>query len=146
MDAALVSNEHIRVLVWAGCRTAWRDPMTWIDSDGCQHDHFPEIDHVGQALITQNVRSYNRHAPEHAQRPPMYVNRPPRRDYTPVEVLKAIDSYEHHSCWTPDYGQTDAEAYCDSLRRHMVALTPGYRDANCLIEEPAILRPVRAAI
>jgi hypothetical protein len=43
-----------------------------------------------------------------------------------VAVLKLIDCYEYQSCERPDWHESEAYAYCDALRRRLIAQLPGY--------------------
>jgi hypothetical protein len=53
-----------------------------------------------------------------------------RRALSPVEVLKAIDCYEYQSCEHPEWDESEAKAFCDSLRSLQIGMLPGYNDAK----------------
>ena len=46
-----------------------------------------------------------------------------------VAVLKAIDCYEYQSCEHPEWEESEAFAFCDSLRRSLIGSLPGYDQA-----------------
>lgn len=134
MSTFSVSCEHVRVLVWAGRCAASYGPrqLCWYDGAQRYHRHDPAIhEWVGQMLWDQNARSVSHGHAAADIRP--YVNRPPRRDYLPVEVLKALQSYEYQSCETEDWEQTDAYHYCEALRHYLINRLPGYRAAEWAI-------------
>jgi len=46
-----------------------------------------------------------------------------------IECCKAIDCYEYQSCEHPGWSGSGAAAFCDRLRRNLVASMSGYREA-----------------
>lgn len=58
-----------------------------------------------------------------------YSYKQPRRRFSPVEILKAIDCFDYQSCETGDWRETEAYAFCQSLRDDMIGRLPGYSDA-----------------
>ncbi len=59
-----------------------------------------------------------------AQESPRPVNL--TREVDPVQVLKALECYEHQSCEHPGWESSSARAWCDSLRQQAIAHLPGY--------------------
>ena len=59
-----------------------------------------------------------------------YTCRRAGRALSPVALLCAIDSYEYQSCEHPGWEGSEAETYCDALRRAVIHTLPGYDDAE----------------
>ena len=98
-----------------------------------------DVNRIGQFLISENVASVRyRYAdsdpesmiPDWTGLP--YVLERSRATVRPtsVEGLKAIDCYEYQSCEHPGWETSDASAFCESLRRGLIAALPGYSEAN----------------
>ena len=106
---------------------------------------FETINEVGRMLLTQNVRSVAFRYDEtmdsddlpgpvgfqlNAVRfDPMDVVRRARR-LSPVETLKAINSYEYQSCENPEWPASEAHVFCNVLRDHAISKLPGFDEAN----------------
>ena len=98
---------------------------------------------VAQELHEENVRSVNYRYTE--QTTPETIATPAggwlrfateaRRDGI-GGIFKALDCYEYQSCETHDWEATEAYAFCQSLRGHLVASLPGYATAPWEITEP----------
>src|SRR4051812_37320093 len=148
----MVNKVHIDLLVYlaaigpkevAGGRGHW-SPFRW------RHDgHDWTVDHepanrtlVGRLLWTENARSV-RARYEDADESGMvdqeeidlYVWEPPANGLagmpgchgyhaTAVEGLKAVDCFEYQSCEHGGWRESSAFAYCDVMRRHLVAYVP----------------------
>ena len=104
-------------------------------------------DAVGEMLLVQNERSYDhRHAGQHPTARLAYrftergrwakvegrvdagwLMRGVRLE--PVAALKALSCYEYQSCEDPGWQGSEARAFCDSLRRCLIAALPGYEAA-----------------
>lgn len=130
MSAYVVDKAHVDALVTAGLVYGRRYPLRW----GADHQHV--LDHenageVGAMLWRENDRSvsyrysegptgYGTDVPyEHKQRPVL----------SPVAVLKALDCYEYQTCEHPDWRQSQAYQFCDSLRRLVIGALDGYEAA-----------------
>jgi hypothetical protein len=160
MSAFMVPVEHIRAMVNAGLQVQY-GPMSWptrtlTDEEqtlayqqgepwGPQASQVwtvvwrqltpANVDAVGAMLAAQNRRSVDfRYAEEELE--DVYTHGP-SRTREPVEVLKAIDCYEYQSCETPDWEQTEAHSFCQTLRRQLIHQLPGYDQADTWpIEKP----------
>lgn len=58
-----------------------------------------------------------------------YAAMQPGRCPTPVEALKLLDCLEYQSCEHPGWRDSDARAFCEALRRQMIACLAGYDEA-----------------
>lgn len=146
MSAFLVDKAHIDALVAAGLR-AQRDgqygelPLSWTAPrrrEARRLDHL-SADGVGRMLWRENVRSLMARYPGHADEwadamraADAYVfpgeDRVERLDL--AGELKAIDCLEYQSCEHRGWRTSEARAFCDALRRRLVALLPGYDAAE----------------
>lgn len=52
------------------------------------------------------------------------------QQYSPVEILLAIEGYEYQSCEHPSWSTSEAQAFCDALRKHVISRLPGYDAAH----------------
>ena len=156
MSAFVVDQAHIDALVNAGlwghqgssC-LRWLAPApmnehTYAGGEAWGPEYLTDLDSrrrelridnagaVGQMLWAENVRSVNhRYAEDDWEA--IYEHSTARWlafRLTPVEILVAIDGYEYQSCEHPGWGDSEARAYCESLRRHAISRLPGYSDAS----------------
>lgn len=83
---------------------------------------------VGAMLLTENRRSvdyrYDEEELEEVYEFHHYVGH-----FDPVAVLKAIDCYEYQACEHPDWPESEAHSFCDSLRKRAIHALPGYDNA-----------------
>lgn len=130
MSAYLVRDEHINVLVHA--------------LDEYSTDHYVHIqstvsydlpllgkeakDRVGQILRDENVRSVNERYDD--DRMVFYQYAAPAHDFSPVEILKAIDCYEYQSCESKTWPTSPAASIIAGLRSLAISRLPGYDDAS----------------
>ncbi|GAB2564105.1 hypothetical protein [Leucobacter ruminantium] len=159
MSAFIVSIHHIRALVNAGLNARYGQPLSWrirpltaeeragsyepgepwgpdaiVISGQLRRELTPEsAELVGSILLAENQRSVNYRYDEN-ELEYVYTHRP-SRPRTPVELLKAIDCYEYQACETPDWEDSEAAAFCEALRSHLIGDLPGYHDAPWSIDE-----------
>ena len=43
-----------------------------------------------------------------------------------AKILAAISCYEYQACEHPEWLASEAKAFCDALRMHMIRMLPGY--------------------
>lgn len=53
----------------------------------------------------------------------------------PVVVLKAVTCYEYQACETPEWEDSEAFAFCQSLKDTCFRRLPGYEDAPWAIDD-----------
>ncbi len=169
MSAFIVDDIHIHALLEAGLADQRYGPLRWFAPEEPigPEDHEPgqpwgptaiesanrrrreltseTASIVGMMLVAQNYASVNYRYAEKDEEP-IYRYKPLAGYPNPVIVLKAIDCYEYQSCETPDWEETEAHAFCQSLRKRMIHHLPGYDDAPWDIQSPTVfsVTPVKA--
>ena len=138
MSAYVVDKATIDVMVRAGLRVRYK-PMIWYHVGQRYQLDDLTADRVGQMLLDECVRSVSyRYQDDGITELPGPVNAywlvPYKyRDVLPlpkpVEILKVIDCYEYQSCEHPEWETSEAKAYCQVLRSHMISCLPGYEEA-----------------
>jgi hypothetical protein len=154
MSAYIVANTHIDAPLTAGLYQPWchYGPLRWFDSEefesGCfqegepwgpeSHRWFEQhrrelttetAGQVGAMLWAENRRSVNhRYAEDEWEEP--YVFDRLLGVPAPVDTLKAIDGFEYQSCEHPTWRRSEAFAFCEALRRHVIRRLPGYNESD----------------
>lgn len=156
MSAFVVDRRHIDVILTTALEgprgvaihpgSAWSRPFRWygpspVLSGGTLDE--TNLDEVGRMLLAENCRSVShRYRGEYPLPGPCDVpettepdgassytyTRPPV-GLTVVEALNALRCYEYQACETPDFRESRAFAFCDTLRHHLIASLPGMSDA-----------------
>lgn len=101
---------------------------------------YTNADEIGQMLRDENVRSVLYRYPdcmEGGDLPGIVGDDPaePYRfkrlpwEFNAVQALKAIDCYEYQSCEHPEWHESEAKRFCDSLRSVLIHSLPGYNEA-----------------
>lgn len=136
MSAFEVSTDHIDVLLTAGLYLPWRcgGDVRWMAANPCAETlverqlNEGNAGSVGAMLLAENRVSVNsRYCEDEWEQPYIYVPIPGKPLL--VIVLKAIACYEYQSCEHPGWEASEARAFCDALRRHVIASLPGYDEA-----------------
>lgn len=83
-------------------------------------------DQVGAILLAANIESVNFRYDEDDLEPIYQYH---RAQAAPVEVLKAIDSYEYQACEPDSWPHSEARTIYEALRSTTIAHLPGYDDA-----------------
>lgn len=147
MSAFLHSNAHIDVLIRAGLRKKehWDSPLQWVKPGTNPTDWAsltPETaTDVGRMLVAENVRNLqylyeDRLGPDEVAPPPyVYVHRGVGtaivvETYEPVAVLKAAASYAYQCCDYDGWENSEAKAFIEQLRLHLIRQLPGYDEAD----------------
>lgn len=105
-------------------------------------------DECGRMLWAENLRSIEYRYPDTIDNqmypgPGGFLGWPDVEQYTckglrqapdPVAILKAIECYEYQSCEHPGWRTSNAQAFCENLRRKMIVALPGYREADWEVE------------
>lgn len=147
MSAFLHSNTHIDALIRAGLEhrdshslLRWFQPATNPPIESTLT--VETATDVGRMLVAANVANliylYEDRLSAEETEPPAYSYVPSTRSvvfytaptHSPVEVLKALASYEYQCCDMPGWEQTEAYAFCRVLRLHLINALPGYAAAD----------------
>ena len=149
MSAFIPAKEHIDVLVALardGPRgrtispsTSWYGPRWTHNGQTVSLPDFASPDAVGQMLVDEVVRSVAHRYPDDTDSTlpgpadryftePYILTWQPYR-LTATEGLAALRCYEYQACETPDWEQSEAYAFCDSLRHCLINALPGMDDA-----------------
>lgn len=164
MSAFMVGPEHINVMIWAAIhskptdyevRTYTREEAT--PFNGVEASGFSELNVrrlrkgetetvYGQFLVDANAASVNtRYDEDNAY---VYEYRTPQHtEWSPVEILGAINCYEYQACEVEDWASSEAKQFCDRLRRLMESRLPGASEGPWEISTDTVpaLTQLRAA-
>lgn len=156
MSAFEVCTTHIDALLTAGLQwaTTNRSPIRWLARELTQADQedayergapwgpeairlYGELQreltvetagHVGAMLLAENRASVNHRYDEAEWEEPYQFHRLPGTA-DPVIVLSALSCYEYQSCEHPEWQDSEARRFCDSLRASAIRELPGYDSA-----------------
>ena len=141
MSAFIVAAGHIDYLVSAAiAANIPYGSVTWLG----ERVTLANADAVGIGLWGANVASvaarYPRDTPDELPGPVPYTDPGTYtlrqyRSVAPVQVLKALASFEYQACEHPGWPASEARAFCDRLRRAVITRLPGYDAAAWEIEE-----------
>jgi len=146
MSAFMVSRAHIdaivAVAVFGPSRCAasnWRGPYFGNPSRRATYCIASEI---GEMLVKENLSSIHHLYSDTATNPTttpgpieQYWLAPyvfpcaalkPRKLPDALQTLKLITCYEYQSCEHPEWHDSDARDFCESLRRALIRALPGY--------------------
>jgi hypothetical protein len=124
MSAFIVSTAHINALVNAGYRACEANSLSWYVNGQRRTLTSDNLDATGAMLTQANAASVDYRYRETNQIP--FYRHSFRLPLPAVTLLKLIDCYEYQSCERPDWPESEAYAYCDALRRRLIAQLPGY--------------------
>lgn len=147
MSAYMVSKAHIDALVNVavfGPKGTSRGQGGWYavyygNPSRKADDHV--MNQIGDMLVRENLSSIHSRYPDTIEKPegtpgPIeqywlneYEFEYPQRTLTAVEALKAVSCYEYQSCEHPEWKNSDAASFCESLRHNLIGCIPGYSDA-----------------
>ena len=152
MSAWMVSKGHIDALIRIslegpkdGNRRQWSRPYF-------QHQEltYTQADLLGETLTKENLASINYRYPDTVHNPdntpgpvehywlePYEYRSSQAKHITAVEALKAIACYEYQACEHPQWEQSEARAFCQLLREHIICALPGFDAAPWGIESAA---------
>lgn len=144
MSCHMVEAEHVHVLIWAAIHAAGpRESVMqlWTMEEptdtNAVHASRPynvrvlrpgSETPVGQMLVDANAESVRGRQGDAALADVgfVYEYRTPRdRNWSPVEVLSALNGYEYQACESEDWQGSEAKYFCDQLRRRVEARLPG---------------------
>ena len=144
MSAFVLGKVHIDALLTAALGSGARDDqLYWYTKEGGGRrvDH-ETVDRVGAMLVRTNVESVRARYPDvgddladcpgpndnafavEAVKGEYRFER--TREFSTGELLAAISCYEYQSCEHDGWEGSDAEAFCDYLRKHLCRKVPGY--------------------
>jgi hypothetical protein len=136
MSSFVVDRAHINAMINAGFS---HDKLTWYH-DGKHHElNYDNADAVGQMLLDENIKAVQERYPDSE-----VTHLPGRSDaeyllpfthklmygVSTVQGLKLIDSYEYQASDDSEWGSSEACAFCEALRRHLIRRLPGYEAAE----------------
>jgi hypothetical protein len=165
MSAYVVDREHIRYLINAAMRlTRHGSTFTWLWDFGCvggyktgelrfgDHERAAE---VGQMLWATCIRGVANRYPDDTvpQLPgPVYESYVYDRHYLdhggrldPVQALKACKCFVYQACESPDYSDSEAASFIESLMATAINRLDGYEEAEWGAPRPTMPDPTEAA-
>lgn len=126
MSAYMVSNEHIRVLVWkAGQREAQHaTPFTFVRDNGktLSITNAADAAEIGAILYDANAASLTARYGDPAPEEPYRHGRPQFPSWSALEAISALGGFEYQACEVENWPQTEAYRLCQELERHFVGL------------------------
>jgi len=135
MSAFVVPDEHIHVMIWAGLNVRY-GPLRWQANDPITGaKYWPELnqdvaDRVGQMLLDANIASVDYRYAEDGG-PLIYTwHHPCQRDWSAVELLKAVQCYTYQTCERDDWEHSEAHDFCQALQTSLIGDLPGYDQAD----------------
>lgn len=160
MSAFVVDKPHIDAMIRrALAMPQGHGPLSWYAKDPRKLHHeelqkeYRQLTHdnadaVGQMLVDECVKSVSyRYQDDKVTNLPgpcdaywlipyKYEHPFRHRTPTPVEALKLINCYEYQSCEHPEWEDSEAYLFCESLKSSMIGMLPGYDDAPWEWREP----------
>lgn len=135
MSAIMLAPEHINVLIWAAIHAdrTQGDLYTSTEVDGTPavsiHSWGTRGNHrylsagtetpYGQMLVDANAASCAARYDDDEQGYAYTYTRPQYTEWSPLELLSALDCYEYQACEVSDWSATEAKQFCDILRRRI---------------------------
>lgn len=138
MSAFIVDKAHIDVMVRAGLNVRYK-PMSWYQNGQRGQLTYENVDAVGQMLLDECVRSvghrYDDDKPTTLPGPTdaywlipyKYEDKPVVPP--PVVMMVQVRCYMYQSNEHPEWEQSEAKAFCESLMVDLIHKLPGYDDA-----------------
>lgn len=141
MSAFVVHPEHINVLLWGALRAA-KGRLCWFYGNPTRMGELTDTTAttIGQMLLDANVASVNYlYTVEQAVAVYRYAV-PRRREWSTVEILKALACYQYQACEAPDWEGSYAQTLCRTMERELILELPGWSEGPWSISpttEPA---------
>ena len=132
MSTAIVSTEHINVILEAATRDADEEGFEWFAQGKWWTFTRESRDRIGQLMLDANLDAYGRRYLDEAE-VYIYSYSIPSRIYEPIEVLKAIDSYEYQCSVGASWDTHPIHLMMQQLRKRVIAWLDGYDAAEWLI-------------
>lgn len=158
MSCHMVEAEHVHVLIWAAIHAAGpRESVMQLwtvekptDTNAVQASRPYNVrilrpgteTPTGQMLVEANadsVRARHGDAALDGDVGFVYEYRTPRdRNWSPVEILSALNGYEYQACESDEWQGSEAKHFCDQLRRRVEARLPGASNGPWTIDDDSV--------
>ena len=132
MSTAIVSAEHINVILEAATREADEEGFEWFAQGKWWTFTRNNRDRIGQLMLDANLDAYGRRYLD-ATEIYVYSCSIPVRVYKPIEILKAIDGYEYQCDVDASWDTHPIHLMMQKLRKSVITRIDGYDDAEWLI-------------
>lgn len=132
MSTAIVSAEHINVILEAATRDADEEGFEWFAQGKWWTFTRENRDRIGQLMLDANLDAYGRRYLEPTE-VYVYSYSIPTRIHEPIEVLKAIDGYEYQCSVDASWDTHPIHLMMQQLRTRVIAWLDGYDAAEWLI-------------
>ena len=129
MSAFVVHPEHINVLLWGALRAS-HGRVCWSYGNPTRMGELTDANAttIGQMLLDANVASVNYlYSVDQVVEAYCYTA-PQRRDWSTVEILKALACFEYQACEAPDWENSSAHRLCRAMERELIVDLPGWSD------------------
>ena len=133
MSTAIVSAEHINVILEAATRDADEEGFEWFAQGKWWTFTRSNRDRIGQLMLDANLDAYGRRYLEPTE-VYVYSYSIPIRIHEPIEVLKAIDGYEYQCSVDASWDTHPIHLMMQQLRKRVIAWLDGYDAAEWLIQ------------
>ncbi|PPF87557.1 hypothetical protein C5E07_16605 [Pseudoclavibacter sp. RFBJ3] len=151
MSAIMLAPEHFNVLIWTAIHAApavpsERNLVTYTTAESTPYNgvrswgaagNVRELTAgtetiYGQMLVDANAAAVNdKYGEDNAY---VYAySRPKSTEWTPREVLSALDGFEYQACEVEDWVSSEAKQFCDILRRRLERRIIGNDDGPWII-------------
>ena len=132
MSVYIVDNAHIDFLVYSAQRYAAAQQSKafyWYHNGEQQKLNDLNTKEISQMLLDENVASWNGRYDDDEQYDFEYNRTFAYGWPKPVQVLKSIKCYEYQASESPNWEESSAKAFMESLRHSAIAQLEGYEDA-----------------
>lgn len=143
MSAYIVDMEHINVLTDYLTRVEQHSALQWktnadVDEPGVTESYGIRLRHgqrayaqqIGQMLVDQNYLSVNYRYNEETKAPTYAYHTPQHTNWSPEEILLAIEGYEYQASEHPSWGTSEAHYALEALRSRMINILPKMNEAE----------------
>ncbi len=138
MSAFIVGKVHIDAILRVAIVHIPGSQFHWYYHE--EHRDLTDPDAIGGRLVAENAASVHYRYPQDPidglpgptdayWMKPYFYSPFGGRVPTVVEGLKLIKCYEYQSCEHPNWETSEAKAFCDALKEHLIRHLPGYDDA-----------------
>ena len=124
MSTAIVSAEHINVILEAATRDADEEGFEWFAQGKWWTFTRENRDRIGQLMLDANLDAYGRRYLDEAE-VYIYSYSIPTRIHEPIEVLKAIDGYEYQCSVDASWDTHLIHLMMQQLRERVIAWLDG---------------------
>ncbi len=140
MSAFVVDKSHINAILKGAMSNAMKSSGNHYWFCGKERHDTENADRIGQMLLDENIRSVSYRYPDISKLNDLpgrtdcehllpfqfnIMGRTPR----PIELIKLVHCLDYQSCEHPEWRDSEAKAFCDSVIECAIYQLPGYEEA-----------------